>query len=118
MQIISKIIKVDPYTYHLTFLEVLNVLMIKKLTPKEMEVLAAFMSQDESLIEDDLFNGIVRKKVMEKLGLKPGGLGNHLDQMIKKKFLVKHPITKRITIKPFLKPEENNQGFRIKLEKE
>jgi len=117
MQIITNVVKVDSYDYYVKHLEVLNVMLPEKLSQKEIEVLAAFMDQDKSLIEDDMFNGVVRKKVMDKLSLKPGGLGNHLKKMIEKKFLSKNEITKKITIKPFLLPEENNQGYRIKLVK-
>lgn len=117
MKIISNVMKVDSFTYYVKYLEIVNAMMRHKLTYKEMEVLAAFMSQDKNLISEDMFNGVVRKKVMEKLGLKPGGLGNHLKVLIDKKFLVKNKITKKITIKPYLVPEDNDQGFRIKLVK-
>lgn len=117
MQIISNIMKVDSFTYYVKYLEIVNAMMRRKLTHKEMEVLAAFMSQDKNLISEDMFNGVVRKKVMEKLGLKPGGLGNHLKVLIEKEFLVKNEVTKKITIKPYLVPEDNDQGFRIKLVK-
>ena len=86
------------------------------LSPKEIEVLAAFMSQDKSLIEEDMFNGVVRKKVMEKLSLKPGGLGNHLNKMIDKKFLTKNAITKKISPAVII-PASNGQGYRIMLKK-
>lgn len=118
MQVITKAIKVSSSDYYVKHLEILNVLLPIKLTSKETEVLAAFMDQEKELIEDDMFNGIVRKKVMNKLGLKPGGLGNHLKSMIEKGFLVKNEISKRIKVKPFLLPENNNQGYRIKLLKE
>lgn len=117
MKIITKEIKEEGHMYYVKYLEILNVLLPAKLTHKEIEVLAAFMSQEKNLIEDDMFNGVVRKKVMEKLNLKPGGLGNHLKSMIKKKFLDKNEITKKITIKPFLMPEDNVQGFRLKITK-
>lgn len=86
-----------------------------KMSNKEMEVLASFLSQEKALIEEDMFNGIVRKKVMAQMNIKPGGLGNHLDSLISKKRLLKNAITKRITIQPYLVPEPTTQGFRIKL---
>ena len=117
MQVITQIVNVDNYEYYVKHLEVLNIIVPVKnnLTHKEIEVLAAFMSQDKSLIEEDMFNGVVRKKVMEKLNLKPGGLGNHLKAMIEKEYLTKNDITKKIKVKSFLIPENNNQGYRIKL---
>lgn len=116
MQIITKVLKTDNFDYYVKYLELLGPLIpLEKLTSKEIEVLAAFLSQDKSLIDEDMFNGVVRKKVMDKLDLKPGGLGNHLKAMITKKYLSKNEITKKITVKPFLIPEDNHQGFRIKL---
>ena len=119
MKIITKVVKVDNYDYYVKHLQVLNVIapLKEKFTQKEIEVLAAFMSQDKSLIEEDMFNGVVRKRVMEKIGIAPGGLGNHLKSLIEKDLLSKNPITKKITAKEYLFPEDNHQGFRIKLSK-
>lgn len=123
MKVITTALKVGKYDYYVKHLEILNIILPEekypeKLTNKEIEVLAAFMSQDKSLIEEDMFNGVVRKKVMEKLNLKPGGLGNHLKSMIEKEYLVKSDITKKITLKKILNPENNHQGYRLKLVKE
>lgn len=120
MQVITQLVKVDSYNYYVKHLQMLNVIAPLKhsLAQREIEVLAAFMSQDKSLIEEDMFNGVVRKKVMDKLKMKPGGLGNHLKSLIKKELLTKNSITKKITVKPFLIPENNNQGYRIKLLKQ
>ena len=122
MKIITNALKTDKYNYYVKHLEILNVILPEdrfpeKLSNKEIEVLAAFMSQDKNLIEEDMFNGVVRKKVMAKLEMTPGGLGNHLKALIGKKFLSKNEITKKITAQPFLKPEDNNQGYRLKLMK-
>jgi DNA-binding MarR family transcriptional regulator len=122
MQVITNILKVNRYDYYVKHLEILNIVLPEdkfpmKLSSKEIEVLAAFMSQDKNLIEEDMFNGVVRKKVMDKLNLKPGGLGNHLKKMIEKKFLTKNELTKRIVLKSFLSPVDNHQGYRIKIVK-
>lgn len=122
MQVITNVLKVGKYDYCVKHLEMLNIILPEeqfpdKLSSKEIEVLAAFMSQEKNLIEEDMFNGVVRKKVMDKLSLKPGGLGNHLKKMIEKKFLTKNDLTKRILLKPFLYPADNHQGYRIKLVK-
>lgn len=122
MQVISNIQKVSKYDYYVKHLEMINILLPEKDFPdkmsiKEIEVLAAFLSQDKSLIEEDMFNGVVRKKVMAKLNLKPGGLGNHLKKLIEKKYLSKNDITKKIVMKSFLIPIDNHQGYRIKLVK-
>lgn len=120
MNIITNAIRASKYDYYIKHLEILNVILPEskfpnKLSHKEIEVLAAFMSQDKNLIEEDMFNGVVRKKVMDKLKMKPGGLGNHLKSLIEKKFLSKNEITKKITAQKFLTPADNNQGYRLKL---
>lgn len=122
MQVITNVLKVSKYDYYVKHLEILNIILPEtvfpdKLSSKEIEVLAAFMSQEKNLIEDDMFNGVVRKKVMDKLSQKPGGLSNHLKKMIEKKFLEKNDLTKRIVMKTFLYPADNHQGYRIKLVK-
>ena len=122
MKVITNVLKVGKYDYYIKHLEIINILLPEdsfpeKLSTKEIEVLAAFMSQDNSLIEEDMFNGVVRKKVMDKTHLKPGGLGNHLKKMIEKKFLIKNELTKRIVLKSFLFPVDNHQGYRIKIVK-
>jgi len=122
MKVITKVLQVSKFDYYRKHLELLNVILPEdkfpdKLSIKEIEVLAAFMSQDKNLIEEDMFNGVVRKKVMEKLSLKPGGLGNHLKKMIAKNFLSKSDITRKITLKSFMLPVINNQGYRLKIVK-
>lgn len=121
MQVISKILNVDNYDYYVKHLEMLNIIRPidvypEPLSEKEIQVLAAFMSQDKSLIDEDMFNGVVRKKVMDKLSLKPGGLGNHLKKMKEKGFLSKNEITKKITVN-LIMPVPNGQGYRIMLKK-
>jgi DNA-binding MarR family transcriptional regulator len=122
MKVITKVLQVSKFDYYRKHLELLNVLLPEdkfpeRLSSKEIEVLAAFMSQDENLIEEDMFNGVVRKKVMEKLSLKPGGLGNHLKKMIAKNYLTKSDITRKITLKSYMFPIDNNQGYRVKITK-
>lgn len=120
MQVITKALKVDKKGYYEKHLLILNVLLPdeqfpEKLKPKEIEVLAAFMSQDKNIIEDDMFNVLARKKVMQALNMKPGGLGNHLKSMLQKNYLDRHPVTKKISAKSYLFPVDNGQGYRVKL---
>lgn len=122
MDIIQKVIKVDKYNYYIKHLEFINVLLPleKKMSGKEIEVLAAFMYQDKNLIQEDMFNSITRKKAMAKLNnMSPGGLGNHLKSLVEKGFLTKNDITKKITfvdkyVKAFT-PSDNNQGYKFKI---
>ena len=119
MKIIQRELKVNVETYYKLHLEIINSVIPVKMTDKEIEVLASFMSLDSSITEDDMFNSFARKKVKEKLNnMSAGGLGNHLKSLIDKGFLNKKEITNRISIKEFLIPEENNQGYQFKLVKQ
>jgi DNA-binding MarR family transcriptional regulator len=115
MKPIQRILHLKQDDYYIKHLTIINTLLPTYLTDKEIEVLAAFMSLDKNLIEDDMFNTVARKKVMTKLNLSPGGLGNHLKSMINKKVLDRNEITNKITIKTFLLPQEPAQGYQIKI---
>jgi len=115
MKPIQRILNLNQDDYYIKHLTIVSVLLPTHLTNKEIEILAAFLSLDKSLIEDDMFNSVARKKVMQKLKLSPGGLGNHLKSIINKKVLDRNAITNRITMKPFLLPQEPTQGYQIKI---
>lgn len=117
MKIIQKSYKVKNDDYYKLHLTIINAVLPVKLTDKEIKVLASFMSLEKSLIKEDNFNSVARKQVKDKLGLSPGGLSNHLKSMINKGFLSKNEITKRITIKEFLLPEDKIQGYQFKITK-
>lgn len=116
MEVIRKAIlcksRLEYYELHLA---IINPLLPNRLTEKEILILASFMSIDEKLVEDDRFNSLVRKKVMQKHNLSAGGLGNYLKSMIKKGFLSKSNITGRIKIKDFMLPSETKQGYEFKI---
>lgn len=115
MGIIQRELRLDKNQYNIKHLQMVNTILNADLTDKEIEVLAVFMSLDKMITEDDMFNTIARKKVMDKLNLSPGGLGNHLRSMIDKNALDKNEISKRIRIKPFLFPDKKVQGYQIKI---
>lgn len=117
MKVIQQRFNVENEQYYIMHLNIINAILPVKLTDKELEVLAAFMNLDKSIVEDGYFNPVTRKKVMKKLNLLPAGLSNHLGNMIDKGFLVKNPITNIITIKDFLLPEENVQGYQFQIKK-
>lgn len=116
--IIQRLLKVDKRKYYSKHLSIVSCLLPTHLTNKEIEILACFMSLDKNIIEEDMFNTLARKKVMDELNLKPGGLGNHLKSMINKKVLDKNPITNKITLKDYLFPDDNNQGYKIMIKHE
>ncbi len=86
-----------------------------ELTPKEVEVLAHFMALEGDLA-DNPFSTTGRKKVMERMGISPGGLGNYLDKL-KKKGFIKQDKNKIITILPVLIPNKAQQVYQFRLVK-
>lgn len=115
MKPIQKLLVLDKVEYYEKHLSIVNSVLPITMTLKEIEVLSNFLALDRIIIEEDMFNTIARKKVMDKLGLKPGGLGNHLKSLIEKGFLTKHEITKKITLREFLIPDEPIQGYQFKI---
>jgi len=117
MEILVKTIqlktKKEYYQKHFTFV---NSVFAFQLSTKEIEVLSAFLSQDKALIKEEVFNPITRKNIREDLKLQAGGLGNHLNSMTKKKYLIRHKITGKLSINPMCLPEENKQTYRITFE--
>lgn len=118
MKIIQKVFNLNNEDYYITHLRIVNCLLPVKLSDKESEVLAAFMSLDKLITEGNYFNPVARKKVQLLLNLSPAGLSNHLKSMLKKQFLTENAINNIILIKPFLFPENNNQGYQFKITKQ
>lgn len=105
-----KLPKTQYYTKHLT---IVNIFLPVQLTPKEIEVLAAFMSL-EGDIADQRFGTSARKMVMAQLGVKPGGLGNYLKSLQSKGFLIKEE-TQKFKILPMLHPTPTTQNYMFQL---
>ena len=117
MRIIQQAFKLSPSDYYTMHLQITNAIFAVKLTAKELEVLAAFMSLDPAITKEGHFNPVARKIVRTKLNLVPAGLSNHLREMINKGFLTRNSITKVITIKTYLLPEEDGQGYQLRIQK-
>ena len=111
MSIIRKKLKLTRVNYYSMHLSMMNVFLPVKLTPKEIETLAHFMSLRGDIAED-MFGTSARKIVMQKMGIKPGGLGNYLDSLSTKKFLLPHP-TKKFEIWSTLYPDDGHQDYQF-----
>ena len=85
---IRKQLELDTEDYNTLHLEIINPFLPVRLTPKEIEVLAAFMSLQGDLANDK-FGTTSRKVVKEKLKISSGGLGNYLKSLKEKGFLFK-----------------------------
>lgn len=105
-----KLLKGEYYEKHLS---IINSLLPEQMTPKEIEVVATFLSLEGDLANDP-FSTTGRKIVRDKLKLSPGGLGNYINQLREKRFLVE--VDKKLIILPILIPSKNVQTYQFKLE--
>lgn len=117
MNIIGKILKnLGNEEYYVKHLQIINPLLpsVSKMTQKEIEVLAGFMSLSGDLVDKNRFGTSARKEVMSKLNISSGGLGNYL-KSFKNKNLIFINDYGVLELKEFLIPELNNQGYKIKI---
>lgn len=98
--------------YYKKHLLIINPLLPEQVTPKEAEVLGAFMSLEGDIAKDP-FGTTGRKQVKEKLGLSPGGLGNHLRVLKEKQFIIE--VDGRLQLIPQLIPGRTEQLYEFKL---
>lgn len=116
MKIVQKQLELEDIQYYIVHLNIVNALLVNKMTDKELNILANFMSLDKSITSSDMFNTFARKQVKENLdNMSSGSLSNHLKSMLDKGFLSKDD--GKINIKPFLIPEEDWQGYQFKITK-
>ena len=113
MNIIKKNINLSKQEYYKKHLLIINYILPVQMPPKEAEVLAAFMSL-EGDIANDPFGTSGRKIVKNKLKISLGGLGNYLDQLKKKKFILQDK-NKNLKILPILIPNKKEQLYQFKL---
>jgi hypothetical protein len=112
MEIIKKQLILPKNEYYVKHLSIVNVFLPRKLTPKEIEVVASFMSL-EGDIANDRFGTSARRIVMQGLNLSPGGLGNYMDSLQKKGFITKQDGS--YSILPILHPELEEQKYMFNL---
>jgi hypothetical protein len=110
---VQKRLKLPKNDYYAKHLSIMNVFLPVKMTPKEIETLANFMSLDGD-IANDRFGSSARKIVMNQMKIKPGGLGNYLDTLQKKKFITRDPVHKFI-IWAVLYPDPTMQNYQFQL---
>ena len=113
MKAIKKKLSLPKSEYYTKHLSIVNVFLPVSMTPKEIEVLAAFMSL-EGDIAKQRFGTSARKMVMASMGIKPGGLGNYFKSLLMKEFLIKSE-TEGFVILPLLYPEPDTQNYMFQL---
>ncbi len=119
MNVIGKILKgLGNENYYIKHLQIINPLLpdISRMTDKEVEVLASFMSLSGDLVNKNRFGTSARKEVMSRLKISPGGLGNYLKAFRDKQVVFKNDYGV-LELQAFLIPEDNGQGYKIKIEK-
>lgn len=116
MEIIRKALELKGKDYYSMHLRIINPFLKERLTGTEIDILASFMSLAPEVTAGDIFNTYARKVVKGSLDkMSSGSLSNHIRSMKDKKVLDEHPVTGRITIKSFLIPQRNGQGYQFKI---
>ena len=110
--IIRKTLRLKKEEFYKKHLLIINYILPVQMTNKEAEVLAAFMSLEGDIAKDP-FGTSGRKLVREKLNLSAGGLGNYLEQLKSKGFILQGST---IAILPVLIPNNTSQEYNFKLE--
>lgn len=113
MRIINKVVQLSKVRYYETHLSLVNALIPRKMTPKEIEVVSRFMSLDGSIADIDRFGTSAKKIIKEQLGLSDGGLGNYMKSLKDKGFLVVKE--GRTLIHPILENDPTEQAYQFKL---
>jgi len=106
--LIKKELTLSAIEYYNTHLQLINPLLPVHMTPKEIEVLANFMSFT-GLLAEDRFGTTAKKKVKEKMKLSNAGLSNYMRTLKDKGFV------KEDSILPILFPENGSQLYQFKL---
>lgn len=112
-KIIAKVLKLNKDEYFEKHLNIINHILPRQLTKKQVKVLSAFLSLEGDL-EKDPFSTTGRKIVMERLDLRPGGLGNYLEVFRENKYIIE--IDGKEQILPILRPENKLQLYQFRLE--
>lgn len=121
MEEIKKLLKLPKLEYYKTHLSLINCILPVKMTPKEIEVLAHFMSL-EGDISNYRFGKTARKIVRDQLELSYAGLSNYIGFLLDKGFLVEEAdelnIRTEIKILPLLFPKADEQKYLFRLIKQ
>lgn len=117
MPLLSKTINFPKHLYYETHLNIVNSLFPDKfkLTPKEIQVLARFMSLTGDIVEQDRFGTSAKKVVKAELELSDGGLGNYMKALKTKGFL--RPIGDTLGVHPALQCDGESQEYFFKIVK-
>ena len=106
--IIRKVKRLSTLEYYSTHLKLINPLLPVQITPKEIEILAHFMSFNGS-ISFDRFGTTARALVKQRMKITTAGVSNYMRSLKDKGFITGNDIL------PILFPENGEQLYQIKL---
>jgi hypothetical protein len=109
MKALSKKLELPVSEYYITHLTIVNSLLSTKLTPKEIEVLASFMTFQGDIAKDR-FGATAKKMVKQKLNLSDAGLSNYIKFLKAKGF-----ITPTNDIPKVLIPNQDKQEYFLQI---
>jgi len=101
---IKKVLKLDTIDYYNTHLQIINPLLPKSLTSKEIEFLSHFMSFNGTIAEDR-FGTTAKSIVKKKMNLSNSGVSNYMRSLQDKGFI------KNDVILPILFPNPERQEY-------
>lgn len=115
MKILRKSIKdLDVIAYHILHLQIINPMLPVKLTGKEAEVLAHFMSLPPQVADMGRFNSITKKLIRDKMNLSVAGMSNYIKALEKKGCITKDEFNNTL-INTHLLPNPSGQGYQFKI---
>lgn len=110
MQPLKKQLKLDSRSYYITHMNILNALLPIKMTPAEIEIIAAFLEINGTLA-DNRFSTTGRQIVRDSLRISHQYLTNYIQSLMKKGFIVKK--NDKLQLIPILFPESESQEYSI-----
>ena len=115
MKILRKSIKdLDVINYHILHLQIINPMLPRKLTGKEVEVLAHFMSLPPQVADMGRFNSITKRLIRGKMNLSVAGMSNYIKALEKKGCIIKDEFNNTLINKHLLASPEA-QGYQFKI---
>ena len=116
MNIIKRAIRdLSPVEYYRMHLSIVHNFFPEQLANKELETLAHFMSLEGDIVDRDRFGTQARKIVMERMNIKPGGLGNYLRFLREKKYIYEKD--GKFHINPYILSDSQQQGYQFLITK-
>lgn len=114
MEIIKKALTLSEEDYYTTHLSIINPMLPRQLTPKEIEVLGAFMALRGEIASVERFGTTCRKIVKKNLSLSDGGLGNYIKSLKDKGFILLND-EETMYIPKVLFADRDSQGYMFKI---